>query len=154
MRIQAVSPAFTPAGMSGTHRGDGGVVFLAAANSHDLLEVEHEDLAVADVAGPAAFAQRLDRRLDEVVGHGDLEADLLGQPDPYARAAVRLHTVELSSMTLHTAHREPTYFGAVERLQHLVRLLGADDPDHEFHGAQASSGAPRPSLAVWMKRAR
>jgi hypothetical protein len=44
------------------------------------LERHDEDLAVADLAGPAAVAERLDRRLDELVGHRDLEAHLVGQP--------------------------------------------------------------------------
>src|SRR5919112_719471 len=118
---------------SRTHRGHGRVVGLAAANPHDLLDVEHEDLAVADLAGPAAVAQRLDRRLDEVVGDRDLEPHLLRQPDADGRAAVGLDAVELTAVTLHAAHREPSDLGAVQRLEHLVGLLGTDDPDHQLH---------------------
>ena len=36
-------------------------------------------------------------------------------------------------MALDAAHREPADLGAIERLQHVVRLLRPDDPDHEFH---------------------
>ena len=46
-------------------RRDGAFVGLAGADADRLLERHDEDLAVADLAGPRALAQRVDRRLDE-----------------------------------------------------------------------------------------
>src|SRR6185312_1823511 len=77
---------------------------------------------------------RIDRRVDELVGDGDLEAHLLRQTHLDRRAAVGLDTVELAAMALHSAHRDAPHLGAVERLEHVVRLLGPDDADHELHG--------------------
>ena len=71
-------------------RGDGAVVGLTGADPHHALQREHEDLAVADVAGPPAITERLERRLDEVVGDRDLEADLLRETHLDRRAAVGL----------------------------------------------------------------
>ena len=99
----------------------------------------------------------------ELVRHRDLEADLLGQPDPHGRAAVGLDAVELTAVTLHPAHREPSYLGAVEGFQHLVRLLGTDDPDNELHlkwlpavdglsARQPFAAGRRPSLSTCTKR--
>ena len=76
-----------------------------------------------------------------VVGDGDLEADLLREPHLHGRAAVGLDPVELAAVALHAAHREPAHLGAVERLQHVVRLLRPDDADHEFHNSPLSRTA-------------
>ena len=122
---------------SGRHQAPTGVTATLSVSPVRMRttcsSVEHEDLAVADLAGPAAVAERVDRRLDELVGHRDLEADLLRQPDPHRRAAVGLDPVELTAVALHAAHREAPHLGAVQGLEHLVRLLGTDDPDNELH---------------------
>ena len=58
------------------------------------------------------------------------------EPHLHGRAAVGLDAVELAAVALDAAHREPAHLGAVERLEHVVRLLRADDADHELHGPQ------------------
>ena len=132
------------------HRGDGVVVGLGRADAHHALERHDEDLAVADLAGLRALAQRVDRRLDERVGDRDLEADLLRQAHLHARAAVGLDPVELTAVALHAAERDPAHLGAVERLQHVVRLLRPDDADHELHGPAPPSIGRRASY--WARR--
>ena len=77
---------------------------------------------------------------DELVGHGDLEPHLVGHADAHGRAAVGLHAVQLPAVPLHTAHREPPHFCAIERFQHLVGLLRPHDPDHELHARQRRDG--------------
>ena len=103
------------------------------ADADHPLQRHDEDLAVADLAGPTALAEGIDRRLDERIGDRDLEADLVGEPDLHGRAAVGLDPVELTAVALDPADREPAHVGAVEGLQHVVRLLRPDDADHEFH---------------------
>ena len=71
--------------------------------------------------------------LDELVGDGDLEADLLREPHLHGRAAVGLDPVELAAVSLDPAQRDAAHLGAVERLQHVVRLLRPHDPDHQLH---------------------
>ena len=66
-------------------------------------------------------------------GDGDLEADLLGEPDLHGRATVRLDPLELAAVTLHAADRYPAHVRAVEGRQDVVGLLGPNDADHEFH---------------------
>src|SRR3712207_7295672 len=51
----------------------------------------------ADLARAAALAERLDRRLDEVVGDRDLEAHLLRELHLHPRPAVGLDALELRS---------------------------------------------------------
>ena len=81
----------------------------------------------------AALAERVDRRLDEVVGDRDLEADLLRQAHLHRRPAVGLDPLQLAPVPLHAAHRDPAHLGAVERLQHVVGLLRPHDADHQLH---------------------
>ena len=114
------------------------VVGLAGADADRPLQRHDEDLAVADLAGAPALAERVDRRLDERIGDGDLEADLVGEPDLHGRAAVGLDPVELTSVALDPAQRDPAHLGAVEGFQHVVRLLRTDDADHEFHSPAPS----------------
>ena len=145
------------------HRRHGEVVGLAGADAHDALERDDEDLAVADLVGAPAVAERVDRRLDERVGDGDLEAHLVGEADLHGRAAVGLDAVELAAVALHAAHREPAHLGAVEGFQHVVRLLRPHDADHELHSpAPSLTGdaagrrppGPRPATLVLPERAR
>src|SRR3954468_5687941 len=138
--IQAVSPVSTFAcairvPMSGTHRRHGAVVDLAGADPDCAHERDDEDLAVADLAGAAALADRVDGRLHEVLRHGDLDPDLVRQAHLHGRAAVGLDALELAAVALHAADRDAAHLRAVERLQHVVHLLRPDDADHELHCA-------------------
>ena len=52
------------------------VARLAGAHAHRLLDVEDEDLAVADLAGPGGGGERLDHLRRRRVGDDELELDL------------------------------------------------------------------------------
>src|SRR4051812_2965886 len=123
---------------SGTHRGHGGLIGLACTYPHRPLDRDDEDLPVADLAGAGAVADRLNRRLHEVVRDADLEADLVGHLDLDGAATVGLDAVELTTVALNSAHRDSTDLGSIERLEHVVRALGTHDPDHKLHDAHPS----------------
>ena len=63
----------------------------------------------------------------------DLEPDLLGERHLHGRAAVGLDPLELAAVALDAADRDAAHLGAVERLEHVVGLLGPDDADHQLH---------------------
>src|SRR3954452_21452534 len=119
-------------GRSCHHRRDSALVGLAGADPYGALQRDDEDLPVADLPGAAALAERLDRRVDEVVGDGDLKAHLLRQGHLHGRAAVRLDALELAAVPLHPADRNAPDLGAVEGFQGVVRPLGPDDADDEL----------------------
>ena len=140
MSIQAVSPALIrPASddASGCHhssdRRHGRGVALARADPNGPLECEHEDLPVADFARDGAPAERVDGRLEKRLGDRDLKADLVGELHLHRRPAVGLDALELAPVPLDAADREARDLGAVERLEHVVGLLRADDRDDELH---------------------
>src|SRR3954468_15447069 len=122
MSIQAVSPVSTfacaiSAVMASCPYGrDCAVVDLAGAYAHRPHERHDEDLAVADLAGAAALADRVDGRLHEVLAHGDLHPDLVGEPHLHGRAAVGLDALELPAVALNAADGDAAHLGSVERL--------------------------------------
>src|SRR5688572_30021555 len=108
------------------------MVGLAGADADRPLQRQYEDLAVADLSGPAPLAERGDRRLDEVVRDRDLEPGLVGQPHLHGGAAVRLDPFELPTMALHARHRYAAHLTAKQRFEHVVRLLWTNDPDNKL----------------------
>ena len=81
----------------------------------------------------------------------DLEAHLLGELHLHGRAAIGLDAVELAAVALDPAHREPAHLGAVERLEHVVRLVRPHDRDDELHGRysiESADARPRVPLGV------
>ena len=63
---------------------------LAGADADDFLEIEHEDLAVADLAGVGRLLDRFDRLLEQLGLDGDLDLYLGQEIDDVLRAAVEL----------------------------------------------------------------
>ena len=83
----------------------------------------------------AAREDRVDRRLDEVVGHPDLEAHLLGELHLDRRAAVGLDALGLSAVPLHAVERQAAHLRPEEGLEDVVQLLGPDNRDDELQEA-------------------
>src|SRR5690554_2592737 len=125
---------------SRTVRSDCGRAGLAGADADDLLEVEDEDLAVADLAGAGGVLDRLDGLDAELVDDGRLDLDLGKEVDDVLGA-----TVELGMALLAT---EPLHFGDGDALDHdprkgladLVELERLDVGGDEFHGFSPGSG--------------
>src|SRR5690606_33003660 len=92
-----------------------------------------EDLAVADLSGPGAGADRLDRGIDQAVVDGDLDP-VLGQhvhghgPAPVLERDPLLLT---TPSYLGDGHAEDT--PVLERLLDEVEPLGPDDRGQEVH---------------------
>src|SRR6185503_19533195 len=63
---------------------------LAGADAHDLLEVEDEDLPVADLPGAGALLDRLDHLVEQLVADGRLHLHLRQEIDHVLRTAVEL----------------------------------------------------------------
>src|SRR6185295_1181733 len=79
--VESAGHRETKAGLDGvrryTDRRDRLLVLLAGPDAIDLLDRQHEDLAVTYIPGAPAFDNRVHGRLDEVIGHADLEAHFL-----------------------------------------------------------------------------
>src|SRR4051812_36224105 len=82
-------PWFSAAG-SGIDRRDRRPILLPGPDPVPLLEGEHEDLAIAPVAGAAPCRDGANGGLHEMIRHADLEPYLVMQLDLHGHAAVRL----------------------------------------------------------------
>src|SRR5262245_31714519 len=130
-----------PLGRRHLHGRDGLFVLLARSNAEDLLDRHHEDLAVADFSRPRALQHGPDRGFDEVVGHADLEAHLVGELHLHRRAAIGLHVFALAAVPLHAADGETLHFGLVELLEYCSDPVGPDNGYHQFHARPPSAAA-------------
>src|SRR5206468_3906884 len=95
----------------------------------DLLDGEDEDLSVSHGSGLRGGEDRLDRRLDEVVGDANLEADFLRELHLDGRAAVGLDALGLAAVPLDPMEGQAAHLGPEEGLEDFGKLLGPDDRD-------------------------
>jgi hypothetical protein len=88
---------------------------------------QHEDLAVADLAGLGGVDDRLDGGIDLLVGEHHLDLDLRQEVDDVFRAPVELGMALLPTEALGLDHAEPLDADFLERFLHLVELEGLYD---------------------------
>src|SRR5690606_31940348 len=101
-------------------------VDLAGADADDLLERDHEHLAVADLAGAGRAGDRLDRGVEDLVRHRRLDLELGQEVDDVFGAAVQLGVTLLAAEALDLGDGQPRHAGLAERFAHLVELERAD----------------------------
>jgi len=80
-------------------RRHGRLVLLAGPNPVNLVHVENEDLAVADIAGVCAAKNGLDGDIHERFGDADIDADLFLQLDFHRGAAIGLYPLGLTAVS-------------------------------------------------------
>src|SRR5512146_3053866 len=107
---------------------------LAGADADDLLEVEDEDLPVADLAGLGALLDRLDGALEELVGERGLHLHLRKEVGHVLGSAIELGVALLPAEALHLGDGDALHADRRERLAHLVQLERLDDGRDHFHG--------------------
>src|SRR5918999_988057 len=135
----------TPAKASDSHRARNAQNFfislssecrrigLAGADADDFFQIEHEDLAVADLAGVGRALDRLDRLLEQFRLDRGLDLHLGQEIDHVLLAAVELGVAFLPAEALHLGDGDPLHADRRERLAHLVELERLDDCGDQFH---------------------
>src|SRR5262245_8689420 len=116
---------------------------FAGADADDLLEVEYEDLPVADLAGVRRLLDRLDHLLEHVAFDRGFDLDLRQEVDHVLGPTVELRVALLPPEALDLGDRNPLHADARQRLAHLVELERLDDGGNEFHRN------PLPMSALW-----
>src|SRR5581483_7045549 len=107
---------------------------FTGANAHDLLEIEDEDLSVADLSRVGGLLDGLDGALEEVVADGGLDLHLRQEVDDVLGAAIELGVALLAAEALHFRDGDALHADAGEGLAHLVELERLDDGGDQFHG--------------------
>src|SRR5688500_2959360 len=113
---------------------------LAGADADDFFQIEHEDLAVADLAGIGRALDRLDRLLEQFRLDRGLDLHLGQEIDDVLRAAIKLGVAFLPAEALHLRDGDSLHADRRERFSHLVELERLDDCGDQFHKLSVSEG--------------
>src|SRR5258706_9339491 len=106
-------------------------VCFAGAYAHDLFQVEHENLAIANLAGIGGFFDRFESALEHVGLDRGLDLHFRQEVDHVFRAAVELGVPFLAPEALYFGDRDALHADRRERFTHLVELERLDDGGDE-----------------------
>src|SRR6266568_157465 len=152
--------------LSGNFSGAGSqrrLIGLARADAHRMVEGEHEDLAVADLAGLGRPGDGVGDLVDLVGRNRDFDFQLGQEADRIFGAPIDLGVPLLPPVSLDLGDCEPVHADAGQRVADLVELEWLDNGHDEFHGnpplgpvhatadratmGLAAEGAPTPAYA-------
>ena len=91
-------------------------------------------LSVPDVAGSGREQDRADCRVDERIGHTDVDHGFLRELHADCRALIRLLDVTFAAMALHAGDSETADLRLEECLEHRVHSVRTNNCFDEFHG--------------------
>src|SRR5437763_14054681 len=109
------------------------IVLLAGADSHGALDIDYEDLAVADRAGVGGLLDGLDDAVGVVGGDDHLDPDFGHEVGFIFGTAIDFRVALLPAVTARLRDGEALDIDRPQRLPHLVELVRLDDCKHEFH---------------------
>ena len=108
---------------------------IPGADSDGLLDVDDEDLAVADAAGAGGVLDRLDDILGETVLDHHFDLHLGQEVDHIFGAAIELGMALLPAEALDLADRQPGDADLMQRVFDVVELERLDDRFDLLHSA-------------------
>src|SRR5229473_5005785 len=106
---------------------------LAGADADDLLQIEDEDLAVADLSRVGRFFYGLDRLIEHLVLDRGFDLYFGQEIDHVFRAAIQLGVTFLPAETLDFGDGDALHADGGQGFPHLVKLERLDDCGYEFH---------------------
>src|SRR3984957_11012494 len=116
-----------PVSLNGT-----GVPF-AGADAYDLLEIEDENLSVADLAGLRRFGDSLDHLLEQRIVDRDFYFCLGHEFHDVFGAPINLRMTALPAETADLGHRDALHAYFADGLPDIVELEWFDDRGDELH---------------------
>src|SRR3954468_14552628 len=96
-----------------------------------MVEVDDEDLAVADLAGLGSGGDGVDGLVDLIGGHGDLDLDLGQEAHGIFGAAIDFRVTLLAAITFDFRHRETVNANGGQGIPDFFELEWLDDR-HQF----------------------
>src|ERR1051326_428161 len=118
-----------------------------------MLEVEHENLAVADLPGLGGGRDRLDHLVGAVGRNRHLDLHLGQESHGIFGAAVDLGMAALATVALDLGHGEPGDAEIGDGVADLVELERLDDGDDELHGCLRRPHGRSPAAGLRPARA-
>src|ERR1700751_508251 len=100
-----------------------------------MVEVDDEDLAVADLSGFGRRGDRIDGLVDLVGGYCDLDLDLGQEAHRVFSAAIDFRVAFLPAISLDFRHRQTVNANGAQGVTDFFELEWLDDPHNNFHGS-------------------
>src|SRR6185437_2527241 len=116
-------------------KSEGRGIGLAGANADRMVEVDDEDLAVADLAGLGSRGDGIDGLVDGFGSDGDFDLDLGQEAHGIFGAAVDFRMAFLAAVTLDFRHRETVNANGGQGIADFFELEWLDDRHNNFHGS-------------------
>src|SRR3954453_11164367 len=105
-----------------------------------MVEVDDEDLAVADLAGLGSGGDGVDGLVDLIGGHGDLDLDLGQEANGIFGAAIDFRVTLLAAITFDFRHRETVNANGGQGVTDFFEFEWLDDRHNNFHGSYPRLG--------------
>src|SRR5262249_21696782 len=105
-----------------------------------MVEVDDEDLAVADLSGLGRGRDRFDRLVDLLGGDSDLDLDLGQEAHRIFSAAIDFRVALLPAISLDFRHRETVNANGGQGVPDFFQLEWLDDRHNNFHGSDPRLG--------------
>src|ERR1700746_535818 len=121
-------------------KSEGCGIGLAGADANRMVEVDDEDLAVADLSGLGSRRDRIDRLVDLVRGDSDLDLDLGQEAHRVFSAAVDFRVALLPAISLDFRHRQTVNANGGQGVTDFFELEWLDDRHNNFHGSYPRLG--------------
>src|SRR6266853_486527 len=106
---------------------------IVVADADRLPHIEHEDFAVADLAGAGRARQGLDHFVGSRVGHDHFEFDLGQQVHLVLHTPINLFVALLAAVPAHFDNGHTIDANILERFLYLLELVWLDDGFDLFH---------------------
>src|SRR3954466_13518655 len=105
-----------------------------------MVEVDDEDLAVADLAGLGSGGDGVDGLVDLIRGNSDLDLDLGQEAHGVFGAAIDFRMAFLAAITFDFRHRETMNANGGQGVTDFFELEWLDDRHNNFHGSYPRLG--------------
>src|SRR5689334_13401446 len=105
-----------------------------------MVEVDDEDLAVADLSGLGRRGDRIDGLVDLVGGDRDLDLDLGQEAHRVFGAAIDFRVALLPAISLDFRHRETVNADGGQGVTDFFQFEWLDDRHNNFHGSYPRLG--------------
>src|SRR5580692_411908 len=108
---------------------------LAGADTNRMVEVDDEDLAVADLSGFCRGRDRVDGLVDLIGGDRDLNLDLGQEAHRIFSAAIDFRVAFLTTVSLDFCHRQTVNADGGQGITDFFEFEWLDDRHNNFHGS-------------------
>src|SRR3982751_6589804 len=113
-----------------------------------MVEVDDEDLAVADLTGFGRRGDGVDGLVDLVRGHRDLDLDLGQEAHRIFSTAIDFRMALLPAISLDFRHRETVNADGGQGVTDFFEFEWLDDRHNNFHGSNPRLARPLHDRAI------